>query len=70
VFDSLMIAGDEAFQQGRYSDALAKYSEASHIEPDRPLVIGRLALAMTVLGRGDEHIRSRRPPARVTASRR
>ncbi|HEY2014929.1 MAG TPA: hypothetical protein VGH38_15585, partial [Bryobacteraceae bacterium] len=53
-FKSLVVEGDEAFQQGRYDDAFAKYSRAYRINPQVPLVRKRLATVMTVLGRGDE----------------
>ncbi|HEY2014662.1 MAG TPA: protein kinase, partial [Bryobacteraceae bacterium] len=35
-FKSLVVEGDEAFQQGRYDDAFAKYSRAYRINPQVP----------------------------------
>jgi serine/threonine protein kinase len=61
--DSLLLAGDEAFQQGRYDEALANYSEASRIEPNRPLIRKKLILALTMLGRGQEAYLKNRSPS-------
>jgi cytochrome c-type biogenesis protein CcmH/NrfG len=49
-----VVEGDEAFQEGRYDDAFAKYSRAYRINPQVRLIRKRLATVMTVLGRGDE----------------
>jgi len=56
-FDALIVAGDKAFQLGRYEEALDRYTEAARLEPMRPLAQEKRKLALTVLGRGEELFR-------------
>ncbi len=53
-FTALILAGDEAFQQGRYKDALARYSEANRIRPEPELARRKLVVVLTLLGRAAE----------------
>lgn len=53
-FDSLMVKGDMAFQQGRYQEALGAYSRAYSLHPRHPGVRRKIVLVLTMLGRGEE----------------
>jgi len=59
TFKGYMLKGDLAFQQGRYEDALAAYSKAHELEPDNHDVRRKLAVVLTLLGRGEEARRYR-----------
>jgi predicted Ser/Thr protein kinase len=54
TFDSLMVKGDVAFQQGRYQEALGAYSRAYSLRPRHPGVRRKIVLVLTMLGRGEE----------------
>jgi cytochrome c-type biogenesis protein CcmH/NrfG len=54
TFDSLMLKGDVAFQQGRYQDALGAYSKAYSLNPRHPAVRRKIVLVLTMLGRAEE----------------
>jgi serine/threonine protein kinase len=68
--DSLIMAGDEAFREGRYDVALAKYAEASRLDPRSSLAKKKLSVALTILGRGEESIDGNRRTAGPVRSRR
>jgi cytochrome c-type biogenesis protein CcmH/NrfG len=54
TFDSLMVKGDVAFQQGHYPDALSAYSKAHSLNPRHPAVRRKIVLVLTMLGRAEE----------------
>jgi predicted Ser/Thr protein kinase len=54
TFDSLMVKGDVAFQQGHYPDALSAYSKAYSLNPRHPAVRRKIVLVLTMLGRAEE----------------
>ena len=54
AFDSLIVKGDVAFQQGRYQDALSAYSKAYSLNPRHPAVRRKIVLVLTMLGRAEE----------------
>jgi hypothetical protein len=68
--DSLIVAGDEAFREGRYDEALAKYAEACRLDPRRSLAKKKLSVTLTILGRGEESIDGNARSARPVRSRR
>jgi serine/threonine protein kinase len=54
TFDALLVKGDLAFQQAKYQDALDAYSKAYRLNPHSAEARRKVALALTLLGRGDE----------------
>lgn len=54
TYDSLIVSGDVAFQQGEYQQALDAYRKAYRLNPRSREARRKIALALTLLGRAEE----------------
>jgi serine/threonine protein kinase len=53
-FASIVVSGDQSYQQNRYSEALSHYLDGLRLRPHDPSVRRKLVLVLTLLGRTEE----------------